>query len=87
MATESSHSEEQSDLVFFFKVDNLINGASISGKNMDFFCFSTRKDHMGTRNFDMVSHKIFIEKLMKYRLDEQTVKWIKKRGIMARPTE
>lgn len=33
---------------------------------------------MGTRDFDIVSHKIFIEKLMKYGLDEQTVRWIKK---------
>lgn len=32
---------------------------------------------MGTRDFDIVSRKIFIEKLMKYRLDEQTVRWVK----------
>lgn len=32
---------------------------------------------MGTRSFDTVSRKIFTEKPRKYRLDEQTVKWIK----------
>lgn len=33
---------------------------------------------MATRDFGIVSPKIFIDKLMKYGLDEDAVRWIKK---------
>lgn len=65
MATESEHSEEQTDgsgwffgclvFVFVFKVNDLINGACISQKALDFSYLLAIQDHMGPRDFDVLT--------------------------------
>lgn len=42
-------------LVFVFKVNNLINGAHILQKALDFSNLLTTQDHMGPRDFDILT--------------------------------